>query len=174
MKNIFFQAALLASALQGSAGLAIAEEPTDNSQIVAKANAAAIEAIQQATNEIQMNLEVIKEIEANTEADATQEDCAELGGTDSDALEYDANSQERSIWKHALWVETSFIPRHDCLAKQGKLGEATGKKTVYVGLDTYTVDCYENKQGKCQGHATGKSAKVSDASFYFDDGNVLK
>ena len=103
MQKILFQTALLASALQSGAGLQIdSSDETDN-----------VDVLQTITGAIQENTAELKA--------QGQEDCDELGGTDSDALEFNEYSNESHILKHALWVETSFIPRQTCLAKQGKL-----------------------------------------------------
>ena len=59
------------------------------------------------------------------EVEEEEEDCDNLGGTDSDAQEFESVNDDRertyNILRFALWVETSLIPRNACLVKNKKL-----------------------------------------------------
>ena len=116
--KIFFQTTLLASALTAGAALQIDTSETEG-------DADIVRAIEQmsADNQkaIEENQKAITEA-AESIVDALAEDCDALGGTDSDALELDDfKNDEKHILRHALWVETSFIPREKCFQRKGNL-----------------------------------------------------
>ena len=116
MKTIF-AAALLASALSGSAALQI--DANDREVTIDENTTYMVEAITASIDNNTARLEDLNESIA--ELKESSEDCDELGGTDSDALEFDENSWARNILRHALWVETSYIPKVKCKQNQGKL-----------------------------------------------------
>ena len=66
-------------------------------------------------------------------------DCDELGGTDEDAVNRHEHD-DAHILEHALWVETSYIPRADCLADR--------KKLKWGKLDDW-VECFMDENGHC-------------------------
>ena len=119
--KISFHTTLLASALTAGAAMQIDTSHGEFDYHIGDADSDAdiVSAIEKMNTDTQ---EAIMEA-AKFIVGAVAEDCDELGGTDSDALEFDEfeNKEKQHILKHALWVETSFIPRMECLQRQGKL-----------------------------------------------------
>ena len=80
-------------------------------------------------------------------ASGLEEDCDALGGTDSDALEYDDWAGYRDLdykksdtLRHYLWLETSVIPRKQCLQRNGKLRWWSGIETEEGLFNCYTEE----------------------------------
>ena len=73
-------------------------------------------------------------------------DCDALGGTDEDAVDR-REHDDAHILRHALWLETSYIPRADCLANRKELTWDSRMDTS-VG-STNHVNCYMDKNRRC-------------------------
>merc|ERR1711924_21231 len=115
--NTFFQTTLLASALTAAAALTLDTSSGSDVEAIEKMS------LEQAIDE--ELVQAVKEI-----GEELKEDCDELGGTDSDAMEWDqVYLGDRHILRHALWVETSFIPRMKCLLRKGMLHPNKNGKT---------------------------------------------
>ena len=133
----YFQTALLAIALSGTAALRVDSQAGEEDDAV---TAPAIKHVDDAhkpkghkprvphhkddeMKEIKIAVEenLIEDIDEVEE----EENCYALDGTDSDAQEFEsvneAGEWTGNILRYALWVETSLIPRNDCLARNEEL-----------------------------------------------------
>ena len=126
-----FQAALLAIAITGSAALQMNSEADDVVDDAFKPVETALDNPADEMREAKLNCQVKDE----------ETDCDALGGTDEDAVDRPSDD-DAQVLKHALWLETSYIPRADCLADQGKL-------TWGVKSDDEAIRCYMDEKGQC-------------------------